>query len=417
MKIEHSNSETVAVIGAGIIGVTAAYRLQQAGFQVTLFDKKGIAEGCSKGNAGHFASEQVFPLAQKSLLLQVPKMLLDPLGPFSIAPSYFHKAIPWFLKFINNMRARLFNENKNALKALNEVAIGSWQDLISETQLDSFFHKKGSLLTFESESNHTALKIKQEYQTEGVAVELLNKQQLNELEPDISPTINWALFFTDVAHTCCPASLTKEIFKKAQLIGVKYIRETIEDVKSNTDTVEIVSNKQNYQTDNVLIATGAHSKLLCKQLGFEVPLDTERGYHYMVDAQTQPTRPIVSFDRKFIMTPMRDGLRLAGTVEFAGLDKPINYKRADALEPSGRAIWPNIKQHQQGEYRWMGFRPSLPDSKPVMGKSPNHNNVFFSFGHQHLGLTLAAASAELITDCISNKKPTISLSPFKIDRF
>jgi len=417
MNNEYSKAETVAVIGAGIIGVTAAYRLQQAGFQVTLFDKEGVAEGCSKGNAGHFATEQVFPLAQKSLLPQVPKMLLDPLGPFSIAPSYFHKTIPWFLRFLNNMRSKLFNANKDALKVINEIAIDSWQALISETNLQSLFHKQGSLLTFESNSNTKAVKVQKEYQAEGISVELLNKTQVNQLEPGISNNVTWALLFTDVAHTCCPEKLTKEIYLKAKKIGVEFEKCEISKIESNNDLVTITSKFKIYQTDKALLATGAHSKVLCKQLGYKVPLDTERGYHYMVESNKQPTRPIVSYERKFIMTPMRGGLRLAGTVEFAGLEKGMNKKRADALLPSGKAIWPQINDTKSGEYRWMGFRPSLPDSKPVIGNSPRHNNIYFSFGHQHLGLTLAATNAELITDCILDKKTTISLKPYSIDRF
>lgn len=417
MKSDNSNSETVAVIGAGIIGVTAAYRLQQAGFQVTLFDKEGIAEGCSKGNAGHFATEQVFPLAQKSLLPQVPKMLLDPLGPFSIAPRYFHKTIPWFLKFMNNMRSKLFNENKEALKSINEIAMASWDSLIAETSLQSLFHKQGSLLTFESISSKSAIKVQQEYQAEGISVELLNKTQLNKLEPGISENVTWALLFTDVAHTCCPETLTKEIYLKAKNIGVEFKQCEISKIESDNVLVTITSKGQVYKTDKALLATGAHSKSFCKQLGYKVPLDTERGYHYMVGAAMQPTRPIVSYERKFIMTPMRDGLRLAGTVEFAGLNKEMNTKRADALLPSGKAIWPKINDTKTGEYRWMGFRPSLPDSKPVVGSSPRHNNIYFSFGHQHLGLTLAATNAELIADCILGKETEIPLTPYSISRF
>ena len=417
MKSENSNSETVAVIGAGIIGVTAAYRLQQAGFQVTLFDKEGVAEGCSKGNAGHFATEQVFPLAQKSLLPQVPKMLLDPLGPFSIAPSYFHKSIPWFLKFMNNMRSKLFNANKQALISINQIAMPAWEALISETSLEALFHKQGSLLTFESNSNDEAIKVLKEYRAEGISVELLDKEQVNKLEPGISKTITWALLFTDVAHTCCPETLTKEIYYKAKKLGVKFEKCEISNIESKNNFVTIGSKQRTYQTDKALLATGAHSKVLCKQLGYKVPLDTERGYHYMVESDMQPSRPIVSYERKFIMTPMRGGLRLAGTVEFAGLTKKMNTKRADALLPSGKAIWPRINDTKSGKYRWMGFRPSLPDSKPVIGSSPKHNNIYFSFGHQHLGLTLAATNAELITDFILGKETPINMEPYTINRF
>ncbi len=419
MKLDRNKQTELAIIGAGIIGITAAYRLRQAGFNVTLYDKDGISEGCSKGNAGHFASEQVFPLAQKSLLPQVPKMLIDPLGPFSVSLSYFPKALPWFIRFLNNMRNKLYNTNKKALKSLNSKAISSWESLLQETELTQLFHQQGSLLVFESPPEVDAIEIQTQYKNEGINVELLNRAALDDLEPGLAKNIKCALFFTDVAHTSCPISLSKALYSKAHELGVKFVQTEIQNIESIADKILLSTKEHTFQADKLLIATGAFSKQLCAQIGFKIPLDTERGYHLMVDTLKQPKRPIVSFEKKFIMTPMTDGLRLAGTVEFAGLKKPMNPKRSDVLLPSGSAIWPTITttQSSEQEKRWMGFRPSLPDSKPVMGQSPKHKNIYFSFGHQHLGLTLAAISAELITQKISGKKTSISLKQYAIDRF
>ncbi|WP_234402697.1 NAD(P)/FAD-dependent oxidoreductase [Pseudoalteromonas piratica] len=417
-NISSSVNQNVAVIGAGVIGISTAIRLQQLGYQVTLLDSKGISEGCSKGNAGHFATEQVFPLAQTSILPQLPKMLLDPKGALRISPSYLFKALPWFMRFLANMRPRVFNRNKDALKQLNQSAINAWQRLTKATNTESLFHLNGSLLTFESDSRKDALVTRAHYKKEGVNVKLLERHELDELQPGLHPAITHALYFTDVGHTCSPYKLNMALFDYAKSLGVNFKQVEVTSLFSNDSGITINANDNALVFDKLVMCTGAHSKALCKQLGYKVPLDTERGYHYMVSSEQMPTMPVVSFEKKFILTPMQEGLRLAGTVEFAGLSKAPTYRRADMLKQLGESIWPDmVDDHPAEDKKWMGFRPTLPDSLPVIGRAPKHNNVFFNFGHQHLGLTLAAISAELITAEVQDATPQIDLTPYSIARF
>lgn len=416
---QHSNqSHHVVVLGAGIVGLCTAIQLQQRGATVTLVDKDGVGEGCSKGNAGHFATEQVFPLAQASLLPQLPGMLLDPKGALRINPGYLFKAIPWFMRFIANMRGQVFRRNTRSLRALNEGAMDAWQRLIDNSQSQNLFHRHGSLLTFESTSLDSARATQAMYQSEGVEVELLQRPALDALQPGLHPNITHALHFTQVGHTSSPYQLSQALFKHAKSLGVKLLKAEITQIKQSKGRLTLSTASSVLCADKLLVCTGAFSKTLCNQLGYQVPLDTERGYHYMVSSERMPTMPVVSFEKKFILTPMNEGLRFAGTVEFAGLRQAPNYQRADMLKHLGESIWPDIRDDKtEDEKRWMGFRPTLPDSLPVLGKAPRHDNLFFNFGHQHLGLTLAALSAELIADQLLGKAPAIDLTPYSIARF
>ncbi len=417
-KSPSSSRQQVAVLGAGVIGICNAISLQRDGFQVALIDNQGISEGCSKGNAGHFATEQVFPLAQASLLPQLPKMLLDPKGALRINPRYLVKALPWFIRFVANMRSSVFNHNKNALKQLNERAIDAWQALTDIANCNDLFHLHGSLLTFEAHSYQQALDTQKHYQNEGVQVDLLDRQALDSLQPGLHSDIAYALYFTDVGHTCSPHKLNLALFDYAKSIGVEFVQASITQISHNQDTVELASAQQNYEFNKLIVCTGAHSKVFCNQLGYKVPLDTERGYHYMVNTNLMPKMPVVSFEKKFILTPMQEGLRFAGTVEFAGLKRKPNYARADMLKELGQSIWPQITDDvDESQKKWMGFRPTLPDSLPVIGQAPNHPNIYFNFGHQHLGLTLAAISARLISDTLLGKEPLVALAPYDIARF
>ncbi|WP_448566813.1 NAD(P)/FAD-dependent oxidoreductase [Thalassotalea ganghwensis] len=414
----------IAVIGAGIIGVNCAAFLQQQGHQVTLIDRDGIGEGCSKGNAGHFATEQVFPLAEKSLLWQFPKLLLDPLGPIAISPKYLPKAIPWFFKFIRNMFNDKRNYNTRALQALNLNAIAEYKPLLKSAEAEHLLTTKGSLLVFETKRIKQVEQHYQVYKNAGISVKLLDRQQTMLLEPNLNDNINYSLYFTDVGHTADPFEFTKAIGNYAQRIGAHYLNKTVSKISENNSGVNIVCEDETLNFDQVILATGAWSKNLVNDLGYKLPIEYERGYHLDLpepNKASRLTRPVASVERKFIITPMSHGLRLAGTVEFAGLEQAPNMTRAHSLHKNAQYVLNetpsftvnDVKESQQ----WMGFRPSLPDSLPVIGKAPKHNHILFALGHQHLGLTLGAITGKLIAQIINGEKTDIDIKPFDINRF
>lgn len=431
MNSEHqhhgNNQQSVAVLGAGIIGINCALELQTLGFQVTLFDKAGIGEGCSKRNAGHFATEQVFPLAEVSLLWQLPKLLLSPLGPMALSPTYFPKALPWFFKFITNMLTSKRAKNSQALKSLNQHAIEYYKPLLRAAKAEQLLTCKGSLLVFESENCQDAVKVFNLYRDAGIAVKLLDRAQTLLLEPNLSSSVNYSLYFTDVAHTANPSEICQVLSEQAFQLGSKLLKAEVKAISTSNNKVEIsyvphdssnISKIANF--DKVVVATGAWSAPLLKQLGYKLPIEAERGYSLdLSDANL--TRPIASAERKFIMTPMSHGLRLAGTVEFTGLSTPANMKRANTLYENAKHLLNDIPKfcHESAkeDQRWMGCRPSLPDSLPVLGQAPNHACVYFALGHQHLGLTLGAITGKLIGQVITAQKTDIDITPFSISRF
>ncbi|MBQ4845971.1 FAD-binding oxidoreductase [Pseudoalteromonas sp. MMG013] len=412
-----SNQPKIAVIGAGVVGLCTAKNLQDQGFSVTLFDQQGIAEKCSKGNAGHFATEQVFPLAQASLLKKLPGMLFNPNGPLRIDWRYLYKAFPWFFRFVCNMRKAKLTENTNALKALNEPALSAYKALLGDQDFTDLITLNGSLLTFEDTPESDIEKLYQQYKQHNVAVKWLKGKSVFSIEPNLDKRVKNALLFTDVGHSINPYHLCQHIFSlfhrahgEFQQVGIKAIQTTDQNIALTT------SDNTTHQFDKVIICTGAWSKSLTSQLGFNVPLDTERGYHAMIKNQSTLSRPVASAERQFIITPMSEGLRLAGTVEFAGLDAPENHHRATMLLKHAKALLSGIDEKPPFD-TWMGCRPSLPDSLPVIGRSPKHRNVYFGFGHQHLGLTQAAITAKLLTQLCSGEVPSLDLTPYRIDRF
>ncbi|MCJ8321294.1 MAG: FAD-binding oxidoreductase [Colwellia sp.] len=417
-------NKNIAVIGAGIIGVNCAAELQKLGFQVTLLDKENIGEGCSKGNAGHFATEQVFPLAEACLLWQLPKLLLDPLGPVRLSPQYLPKAIPWFIKFIANMFASKRAKNGAALKTLNKHAIDYYKPLLKAAGAEHLLTTKGSLLVFEDSPITLVEKQYRHYADAGIAVKMLNREQTLALEPNLSDKIQHALFFTDVAHTVDPQAVCIAIANYAKSLGCQYRQFCVDQIKYNRDNIELSNSNETLSFDQIIIATGAWSKTLLKQLNYKLPLEVERGYSLNLSnkiVDDELSRPVASAERRFIMTPMAHGLRLAGTVEFAGLKKKANMQRADMLYQHAEQMLNklpsfNAKEADDGQ-RWLGFRPSMPDSLPVLGRAPQHSKVCFALGHQHLGLTLGAITGKLVGQIMTDTATDIDIKPFSISRF
>lgn len=408
----------IAVIGAGIIGTTIAERLQHEGKQVLLIDKQSPGEGCSKGNAGHFASDIILPLANFNTLLSVPRLLLDPLGPLSIRWSYLPQLLPWLMRFTWAAMPHKSQRTIHALKQLNRPSIRRFEELLQRTELTSLMSRQGALTVFQSMSGaqknkQHAILVKQH----GVKVEQLSGEQIRELEPALDPSIIGGLYYPETAHTVDPFLLVTSLFDKFLINSGSFIQQEVTAIETrNESSVRLKTDSGEIFAKEVVIACGAWSKHLAQTVGHRVPLETERGYHLMLPTpEVNITRPITSFERSFVMTPMTEGLRLAGTVELAGLKAPANYQRATTLFNHAQGILPGINNHNASS--WMGHRPSLPDSLPVIGRSPINQKVIFAFGHQHLGLTQAAVTADLISEITHQQSTHLDISAFSIERF
>mgnify|MGYP003865192979 CR=1 FL=1 len=416
-----ANKAATVVIGAGVIGLVTACRLQQQGQQVLLLDAHGVGAGCSFGNAGHLATEQVFPLADAALLPKLPGFLLDPLGPLAIRPGYFWRALPFFYHFLRQMFKAPRQANTAALKVLLNDAIPAWQRLATDANCSDLLRYQGSLLVFEHSSLEEVEQVAQSYRAQGVALEILTQQQLQQHYPGLSGSIQSAILFTEVGHTLSPSLLNQRLYAWFLTMGGRFEQQKVLAIESSeASSLQLTLTTKQISANTVVLCTGAYSNELLKPLGYRLPLEAERGYHLMTSPPSMPAIPVASFDRKMIMTPMQHGLRLAGTVEFAGLNASDNWQRARLLRRHGEALWPELagSMSQVGpEACWSGLRPTLADSLPVISQS-QLPGLWLHFGHQHLGLTLAAVSTELLLQSMQGDAAAIHKTlPYRVSRF
>ncbi|MFZ5937444.1 FAD-dependent oxidoreductase [Pseudomonas putida] len=407
----------IAVVGAGIVGVACALQLARQGRRVLLLDQQAPGQGASYGNAGHLATEQVFPIADLSILKRLPRMLLDPMGPLRLDWKYLPKAMPWFTRLLLNLRPAPFRRSVAGIRALNEGSLGAWQRLLGSIGRSELFKADGSLLVFERPESRQALQALQaRMQQQDVAVDFWSAEHVREAAPQLNPALLGGLFFPRTGHFIDPYQVVCALFEAAKASGVRFVQARVSGGQVQGDGVRLASDQGTFKARQVLLSCGAHSAQLTAALtGKRVPLDTERGYHLMLP-QEQQRLPfaVTSLERKFIMTPMAGGLRLAGTVEFAGLDAPPSMQRAWQLHRLSKGLF-----HQdlsvEGATPWMGFRPSLPDSLPVIDRVCD-GRVLLAFGHQHLGLTQAAVTAEWVGH-LAAQASAPDLGAYRLDRF
>ncbi|WP_413190401.1 NAD(P)/FAD-dependent oxidoreductase [Psychrobacter sp. AT9] len=405
------------IIGGGIIGLAAAVTLQARGVKVALLDANEVGQGASLGNAGHIAIEQVFPIADASMLRHVPAMLLNPTGPLRIDWRYLPRLMPWAMQLLMNMRPEPFERIHQALLSLNKNSLQAWQGFANQWQLEEWVQVKGSLLTIEKPSSLELLTAHGKRLNDiDVSNELLSKEDLLEREPALQENQLAALFFPNTGHITNLKAVINQLHDTFRQLGGHVIEHCrVLAATNDADGIHLTTSQGDMTSSKVLLAAGAHSKALAKQLtGVNIPLDTERGYHLMLPHESARLQiPVSSLDRRFVMTPMQDGLRLAGTVEYAGLDAPANMQRAHMLLKHAQ---PMLKAplDASDSVSWMGFRPSTADSLPVIDKI---ERVFLSFGHQHLGLTQAVVSAQMIAEYYFDEDHTIDPKPYQLARF
>jgi D-amino-acid dehydrogenase len=411
----------IAVIGAGIIGVACALQLVRQGRKVRVIDQQAPGMGASYGNAGHLATEQVFPIADLSILKRLPAMLMDPMGPLRLDWKYLPRALPWFIRLLLNLRPASYQGTVTGLRALNEASLGAWQRLLASIQRPELLREDGSLLVFERSDSRAAIDgLQRRMQAQNVPVEFWSGDAIHEIAPQLAARIQGGLFFPRTGHFLDPYRLVCELVEAAKASGVQFLQRQVLDARIEGDGITVSTDQGTFAARQVLIACGAHSARLTAALtGKKVPLDTERGYHLMLPHEQQRLPfAVTSLERKFIMTPMTGGLRLAGTVEFAGLDRPPNMARAWQLHRLSQGLFREDLSAEDAT-PWMGFRPSLPDSLPIIDRVCD-GKVLLAFGHQHLGLTQAAVTAEMVGQMASGA-PVFSglpaLEPYRLGRF
>jgi D-amino-acid dehydrogenase len=409
---------SITVLGAGIVGIACAVHLLRDGHRVTIIDRLPPGEACSFGSAGVFASYACLPVSVPGLAWSVPGMLFDPAGALTIRMGYWLSLFPWLVKFVRAGRMDRMQSSARALSLLVSDSLEQHRELARGAGVDHLLRPAPLVYAYADEVSLSKGMPGWDWRRpHGVTPRVVRGAELRELEPALSTKLACAVVIDDCGHTTDPSQLVKGLAEYAQRQGATLLQRDVVDihplddggVRLSTDDGDIVSEK-------VVIAAGAWSGSLAARCGEKVPLEAERGYHVMLRNPGVTPRSIVgSAAGKFLATPMDEGLRLAGTSEFAGLDAAPDYGRAELLRRQARELFPgaNIDDFSQ----WMGQRPSLPDSVPVIGQSQRHVGIFYAFGHQHVGLTCAPKTGRLIADLVAGRTPNIDLAPYRVDRF
>jgi D-amino-acid dehydrogenase len=408
----------VAIIGAGIIGVSTAFKLQEAGRTAVLIDRKGIAEETSRGNAGAFAFSDVIPMATSGVLGKLPRWLSDPLGPLTIRPEYLPQITPWLLRFWRAGWPDRVAASLKAQSAMMRLARTEADALIASAGLDEMIRRDGVLELYESEDElRKTARDDAAKSAEGIEFRHVRGAELAELQPGLSPRITCATFIPKWQTVSDPYDYAVAVGKAAMARGASFRRGEVAELRPDEAGVTVVfSDGSSLRARQVVVAGGAWSKRLIAPLGDAVPLETERGYNTTLDGYSfDLRRQLVFGGHGFVVTPLASGIRIGGAVELGGLSLPPNFKRADAMLTKAAAFMPGLVT--SGGKQWMGFRPSLPDSLPAIGFSRRSRNIVYAFGHGHLGLTQSAATGKLVAELATGAAPSLDLTPFSPQRF
>ncbi|WP_138140280.1 NAD(P)/FAD-dependent oxidoreductase [Colwellia psychrerythraea] len=412
-------SQTVAVVGAGVVGLCTALEAQRNGFQVTLIDRDEPGLGASFGNAGYLATELIDPLSTSKTLYSALSMWINPHGPLSIPFGYIHRIMPWLSRFIVAAHPKTVSYGRTALQQLNQAAIPAWKRCLANIGATDQLVQSGYLLVWESEDKLEDAKAHAAHMGQwGIKTELVQGKRLKQLEPEIAENINHALYFPQAYRVKEPYELTNILFSAFEANGGTFIQKAVDGIVPNTNKVLIQTKMATIEFDYAIICTGAWSKKLLQLVGLEVPLEAERGYHLTIDAKDiKLNHPIGSAERRFVMCPLDSGLRVVGMTELGGLQRKPVKRRFDSLRHHSRQLLSRLNDPALVVSEWAGYRSTLPDSLPIIDKHPHYDRLLFAFGNQHLGLTQAAVSAELVVSLMTSSSQFVNLEPFRVDRF
>ncbi len=408
---------SVGVLGAGIQGVCISLNLIKKGFEVTLIDRDepGI-KSASYGNAGHFSPYASVPINRPDILTDVPSMLLSSNGPLALKWNYVPKMIPWFIKFIQNCSKKKMLHTAKYMHQILDLALPAYDELFQDVDVNGLVENKGIIYFWtkkDLKSRELEINIRKDM---GVKQQLLTPHEIHDLEPHIKKIYHGGVLYSDARHTRNPKKVLLKLFDLFLKKGGTFKKENINKIEFSAENKPIIqTDLNNHNFDKVVLACGAFSKKFTDQLGEKIPLDTERGYHVHFKGYDHLlSRPVIFLNRGFGITPMEQGLRVVGTVEFGGLKNPPSKKRILNLVNNAKYLFPELDKHED---EWLGFRPTLPDFLPVLGPSKKNKNLFYSFGHHHLGWTLGAISGKIISSMIAEEKTNLNLSPYNSSRF
>jgi len=401
------------------VGSSCAWHLRRRGAEVTLIDSVMPGQSTSYGNAGCISPSSISPFSYPGAIREVPGWLFDPLGPMKIRWSHALTLTPWFWRFWRAGNARRVDEIASAQASLMKTVTADFDEILRETGTASMRKSAGLILLYGSEEEFAADGWRYDIRRKhGLPWQRLTELELKSLEPGLQPR-GGAVAVMDPCwqHVISPADVTSGFAESAFSMGAHWLHDHVLRVGSDSSGVRIetISGKR-VQADFLVLASGVWTNKLLEQLGHRVPLMAKRGYHAMIaEPNVALSHPVMSVSEYIVMTPMRDGLRVAGTAEFAKIDAKPNYRRAKVLIQHAQRYLPGLGGSEITE--WMGQRPMMPDSMPVLGRLPGKDRVVCAFGHGHYGLTQGPTTGRIVADLVFGRTPHIDLAPFSISRF
>ncbi len=413
-----TSSSTTIVIGAGVVGLSAALYLQRAGQRVIVIDALPPASAASYGNSGLISCDTAAPIALPGMLGKVPGWLFDRLGPLVIRPSYLPKVLPWLVRWVEASRLSRVFEVSDAMRSLHKEAMNCWRELLGPEHFNDLIRTVGQVRIWEGgagSESQTELAICARH---GIKAETLSEDDIRQLYPEISPNIKSGVLIPNNGYTINPQRLVQTLGNLLVAEGGQILTERVLKIipHSGQRGFMLMTNVNNHDVDQVVVATGAWSLALLEPFGIKVPLETERGYHAMMPSPNITLKiPVSIKNRGFGLTSMEHGMRAAGTVEFAGLTASPDEQRAKNLVTQAKRVFPTL---QTGEPKyWLGFRPSTPDSLPVLGPVDHIPGLFLAFGHAHWGMTGGPPTGKLISQMVTGAPLSIDPLPYSYKRF
>ena len=413
LEAEHD----IVIIGGGFIGMASAMWLQMSGRNVTILDNMHLSKGAYFGNAATIATYANIPVGTPDIFRQIPKLLLDKRSPLSIKWSYLPQLTPWLIAFLRSSTPSKVEYISDQLGKLLNQANDSLEPLISRSNSQNLLAMNGTLYLYGNERGfQQAGPNIQLRRKSGIDVQELAHDEIAELEPALNPIYHKGLLFNDGRHVRNPLKLLANMTDSFLRSGGRLLNyKALGFKRANATFLTINTDHEQIRCNKIVLSAGAWSRSLAAGFGDKVPLDTEQGYHVSFKgAQGLIQRPVGWADVGLYLTPLDTTLRAAGTVELGGLQNPINRKRIQLISRTAKKLLPTLVDHDS---EWTGFRPSFPDSMPIIGPSPSDDHVFYAFGHGHIGLTLSGITGKLMSEMVNNQEPSIDITAFRADRF
>ncbi|MBY0267371.1 MAG: FAD-dependent oxidoreductase [Burkholderiales bacterium] len=411
-------TRNITVIGAGIVGIATASYLRRDGHAVTVVDQRPPGEYCSFGNAGILSPGSCAPISMPGILGQVPGYLMDPLGPLALRWSYLPKAMPWLLRFVAAADRKRVERIADGLRALLVQTFEAYEPLVKNAGVEDLIHRSGYIAVYSDRKAYEADALGWKLRRDrGVVIDELDAEELRRRVPQLKGDFRMGLFLHDHGWCANPERLTKSLAAQFERDGGRILQRSVLGIDVGPNGPRALrTDAGDLPVETLVICAGSHSNEFSAALGDAVPLEAERGYHVTFsDPRVELPMPLMVPEHKCFVTPMEMGLRIAGQSEFAGIDAAPDYRRADRLATLMQRMFPGISRVDATQ--WMGRRPSMPDSTPVIGRATRYANTYYAFGHGHVGLCGGAPTGRLMADLIAGRPSRIDLAPYRPDRF